>query len=27
LCHYLLAPFRKIQDYIMEEEEFEDLKD
>jgi hypothetical protein len=27
LCHYLLAGFRKIQDCIMEEEEFEDLED
>jgi hypothetical protein len=27
LCHYLLAGFRKIQDYLMEEKEFEGLKD
>jgi hypothetical protein len=27
LCHYLLAGFRKIQDCIMEEEEFEGLED
>jgi hypothetical protein len=27
LCHYLLAGFRKIQDYVMEEEEFESLED
>jgi hypothetical protein len=27
LCHYLLAGFRKIQDCVMEEEEFEDLED
>jgi hypothetical protein len=27
LCHYLLASFRKIQDCVMEEEEFEGLED
>jgi hypothetical protein len=27
LCHYLLAGFRKIQDCVMEEEEFEGLED
>jgi hypothetical protein len=27
LCHYLLAGFKKIQDCVMEEEEFEGLKD
>jgi hypothetical protein len=27
LCHYLLAGFRKIQDCVIEEEEFDDLED
>jgi hypothetical protein len=27
VCHYLLAGFRKIQDCVVEEEEFEGLKD
>jgi hypothetical protein len=27
MCHYLLAAFKKIQDYVMKEEEIENLKD
>jgi hypothetical protein len=26
-CHYFLGAFRKTQDYVMEEEELEDLED
>jgi hypothetical protein len=26
LCHYFLPAFRKVQDCVMEEEEFEDLE-